>query len=114
MFTLQPPLLSPGDRIAVVSPATEVNPDYIDGAVGFLESEGFRPFVAPHAKGPAAGSYAASDSGRLADLTDAWSDPSVRAILCARGGYGCCRLIDRIPLGLIADNPKWLIGFSDM
>ncbi|MDE6393205.1 MAG: LD-carboxypeptidase [Muribaculaceae bacterium] len=114
MFTLQPALLSPGDRIAVVSPASEVNPDYIDGAVRFLESEGFRPFVAPHAKGPAAGSYAAPDSGRLADLTDAWSDPSVRAILCARGGYGCCRLIDRIPLRLIADNPKWLIGFSDI
>lgn len=38
----------------------------------------------------------------------------MRAILCARGGYGCCRLIDRIPLGLIADNPKWLIGFSDI
>ena len=111
---IQPPLLKSGDRIAIVSPATIVNPDYIDGAARFLESEGFSPLVMPHAKGPASGSFAASDSDRLGDLTDAWSDPAVRAILCARGGYGCNHLVDKIPLSTVSGDPKWLIGFSDI
>lgn len=114
MPNLQPTPLSPGDRIAVVSPASAVKPEYIDGAIRFLDSEGFRPYAAAHAHGPASGSFAASDDDRLADLAEAWSDPSVRAILCARGGYGCNHLIGRISPKLIADNPKWLIGFSDI
>lgn len=109
-----PPNLRSGDRIAILSPASIVNPVYIDGAADFFRSEGFEPVVMPHAKGPASGTYAASDSNRLSDLFEAYADPSIRAILCARGGYGCNHLIDKIPCSLIADNPKWLLGFSDV
>lgn len=111
---ITPPPLHPGDRIAIVSPATIVNPDYIDGAVTELQQQGYAPVVMPHAKGPAHGSYAASDEMRLEDLLDAWRNPEIKAIFCARGGYGCNHLIDKIPADLIADNPKWLIGFSDI
>lgn len=109
-----PSLLKPGDKVAIISPATIVNPEYIDGAARFLASQGFTPVVMPHAKGPAHGSFAASDSARLSDLADALKDPSVRAILCARGGYGCNHLLDKLPASLIAADPKWLIGFSDV
>lgn len=109
-----PPSLSPGDRIAIISPATVVKPEYIDGAADFLRHEGFIPVVMPHAKGPASGSFAASDADRIADIRAAYTDPSVRAILCARGGYGCNHLIPALPASLIAADPKWLIGFSDV
>lgn len=109
-----PKNLKKGDRIAILSPASTVNPAYVDGAANFFRQEGYEPVVMPHAKGPSEGSYAASDPDRIADLRDAYIDDSIRAVLCARGGYGCNHLIDRIPEDLIADNPKWLIGFSDI
>ena len=109
-----PPSLSPGDKIAIVAPASVVKNDYIDGAARFFASEGFEPIIMPYAKGPASGSYAAPDSCRLSDLVDSYSDPAIRAILCARGGYGCNHLLSCIKPELIADNPKWLIGFSDV
>ena len=109
-----PDNLTPGDSVAIVSPASIVNPDYIDGAAHFLESEGLRPVVMPHANGPASGSFAATDAERLADLLDAWREPTVRAILCSRGGYGCNHLLPLIPVDTVRDNPKWLIGFSDI
>lgn len=109
-----PEALRPGDTVAIVSPASAVREEYIDGAVRTLAELGFGVRVMPSAKGPASGSYAASDALRLADITAAYSDPEVRAILCARGGYGCNHLLDSIPTRLVADDPKWLIGFSDV
>lgn len=111
---ITPDTLSPGDRVAIIAPASPVRPDYIDGAVSRLEAEGFAVQVMPHAKGPSQGSYAAADADRLADLLNALQDPGVKAILCARGGYGCNHLLHRIPPAMIAANPKWLIGFSDI
>lgn len=109
-----PKPLAPGDKIAIVSPASVVNPDYIDGAAAFFRAEGFEPVVMPHAKGPSCGSFAAPDSERLEDLVNAYRDPSIRAVLCARGGYGCNRLLPLLPPRLMIDNSKWLIGFSDI
>ncbi len=53
-----PPLLKDGDRVAIISPASTVKPEYIAGAVEFLRAEGFEPIVSAHAGGPAYGSYA--------------------------------------------------------
>ncbi len=109
-----PPVLKPGDKIAIISPASVVRQEYVDGAAEFLKSRGFEPVVMPHANGPAHGSYAAFHADRLADLTAAYSDPQIRAVLCARGGYGCNHLLPLIPEGLMKSDPKWLIGFSDI
>lgn len=109
-----PDTLKEGDVVAIVSPATIVKEDYIDGASEFLRSEGLTPRVMPHAKGPSCGSYAASDADRLADIESAFRDPDVKAILCARGGYGCNQLLEGLGADLLRDNPKWLIGFSDV
>lgn len=111
---IYPDILKEGDRIAIVSPASEVNPDYIDGAVEFLKAKGFTPMVSPHAKGPASGSYSAPMQQRLDDLLAAFSDDSVKAVLCARGGYGAIHLLPHLPAAVIRENPKWLIGFSDI
>lgn len=109
-----PSSLLPGDRIAILSPATIVKAEYVEGAERFLRNVGFDPVILPAALGPASGSYAASLESRVADMRFALSDPSVKAILCARGGYGCVHLLPEIPVDMVAQHPKWMIGFSDV
>ena len=102
------------DKIAIISPATTVRKDYVTGARDFLESEGFKVDIYPHALGPADGNYASGQTERREDLVRALSDPEVKCILCARGGYGCCHLLDAVDMQQLSENPKWLIGFSDV
>lgn len=109
-----PDSLSAGDRVAIISPASPVNPEYIDQAAAFLRSYGLQPVIFPHAKGPASGSYAADEKGRLDDFIAAFSMPEIKAVICSRGGYGSVHLIPQIPGRLLLDNPKWLVGFSDI
>lgn len=109
-----PKKLEKGDKIAIISPASVVKPEYIDRACRWMTAYGLEPVVMPHAKGPADGSYAASLQDRLDDLLTAWQMPDVGAVLCARGGYGAVQLIPHIPMNLMRENPRWLIGFSDI
>lgn len=102
------------NKVAIISPATEVNPLYIDGAIAELHRRGIEVWEAPHARGPHHGTYAASDADRLADLRAALLDPTVDVILCARGGYGCVHLLSEELENLVRENPKWLVGFSDV
>lgn len=110
-----PAPLNTGDKIAILSPATTVKEEYVKGTVSFLQERGFVPMVMPSALGPADGTFAASHEARRKDLRDAIENPEIKAILCTRGGYGCVHLIiDTTLQKTIADNPKWLIGFSDV
>lgn len=105
---LTPSALRKGDRIAILSPASAVDPQLVDGAATALGSAGFSVEVMPGAKGRF-GSYSGDFSARLSDMRSALADPSVKAILCSRGGYGCAHL-----LGHIEPRPVWIIGFSDV
>lgn len=108
-----PAPLRRGDRVAIVSPASKIDPVLIDGAVGQLEREGLDVVVMPHAKG-VSGSFSGSRDERLDDMRVAMEDDSVRCILCSRGGYGCVHLLeelDRLPDRCF---DKWLVGFSDV
>lgn len=109
-----PSPLHSGSRIAIISPASIVKEEYIDGAVEFLRVHGYEGVVMPHAKGPADGCYAASPADRLSDFMRAWSDSSIDAVLCARGGYGTAHLLPKLSTGFLRDNAKWLVGFSDI
>lgn len=109
-----PAPLAPGAGIALLSPASEVKREYIDGAVAMLRSAGFSPIVMPSALGPADGSYAASLEVRLEDMRRALSDPEVKCIMCGRGGYGCVHLLPYLSERMVKENPKWLVGFSDV
>lgn len=111
---IKPAPLRKGDRVAILSPATVVKEEYIDGAAAELRRRGFEPVVMPHAKGPAYGSYASGYEERLADLTTAWLDPEIRMVLCARGGYGSAHLLPALPPQTLRENAKWLVGFSDI
>ena len=110
-----PSKLQKGDKIAIVSPATVVKEEYVEGAADYFRQEGYQPIVMPSAKGPAFGSYAATHAARLRDLIDAIENPDIAAILCARGGYGCVHLLDAHRLlAAVKRNPKWIVGFSDV
>lgn len=109
----QPRPLQPGDTIAIVSPASAVNPQYIDDASRVIAAAGYKPLVMPHARGTA-GSYSGSADERFDDLSAAFLNPSVRAILCSRGGYGAIHLLPRLDRYFLEADPKWLIGFSDI
>ena len=112
-MTIIPPYLRPGDKVAILSPASKIDPALIDGAAASLIAEGFTPVVMPHAAG-VVGSFSGSRSERLADLTDALADDEIRCILCSRGGYGAVHLLrelDSLPDRMFR---KWLVGFSDI
>lgn len=111
---ITPKPLHNGSKIAIISPATIVKEEYIDGAAEFLRGEGLEPVIMPHAKGPADGSYASSATNRLDDLLSAWRDPEIDGILCARGGYGAAHLLPHLDREELRRNAKWLVGFSDI
>lgn len=108
-----PPPLSDGDRIALVAPSGWILPEFVDGAVAALEREGFRPVLAPHLM-HRYGSFSAPAPVRLADMADALTSSSVKAVLCVRGGYGAVHLLEGLSRLPLRDNPKWVVGYSDI
>lgn len=107
--------LVPGDRVAILSPASVINPGYVRGAVATLEKWGLSPEVMPHALGES-GSFSGTAAERLSDFREALLDPEVRAVICSRGGYGCVHLLPELDRLLSSGRvePKWLVGFSDV
>ena len=108
-----PPLLQPGDTIAIICTAKKVEREYIDRATKLLESWGLNVKLGQnlferHFQ------FAGTDEQRAADLQDMLNDSEVKAILCARGGYGTVRIVDKVSFDLFTQNPKWIIGFSDI
>lgn len=108
-----PPLLKPGDAIRLVSPSFKVERETAESAHEFWREAGFKPEFGVHALGQFF-NYSASDDDRLADLQAAFDDPQVRLVHCLRGGYGLTRYLDRLDLRRFIENPKWLVGFSDI
>lgn len=110
-----PPLLRPGDTVAVVAPAGPVGAGGTASARALLEGWGLRVRTTRRLSATHRGYLAGTDAERLDDLTEAWLDPDVRAVLCARGGYGTQRIADRLDLRLLATaGPKFLAGSSDI
>lgn len=110
---LFPRPLKTGDLIGVCSPAGPVEASKVHAAVGVLENQGWRVKIYPHALGHK-GNYSGTADERYADLSEALTDPEVRAILCSRGGYGVVHIMERLARLPLRDDPKWVIGFSDI
>lgn len=111
---IAPPFLRPGDKIAMISPAYFAPEENVDRAAEILHLWGFELTIGPHVRCLDAGRYAGTDEERLADLRAALHDPSVRAILCNRGGYGTFHFVESLKAEDFTADPKWLIGFSDI
>lgn len=110
---LYPSPLKKGDKIAICSPAGPIAPENVEGAAKVLRDQGWEVVVMPHTLGKN-GQYSGTDDERFADLRDALLDPSIRAVICSRGGYGVVHLMDRLEKLPLADDPKWVVGFSDI
>jgi muramoyltetrapeptide carboxypeptidase len=114
---LRPPRLAPGARVAVVAPSGPVPEERLQAGLDILRGWDLDPVVAPHVldRHGEFAYLAGTDADRAADLQNAWCDPSVDAVLCARGGYGVMRMVDLLDWdALRAAGPKVLVGFSDV
>ena len=110
---IYPPYLQPGDRVAIVAPARKISPSEIDAAVRLLRSWQLE-VVLPEHLFDSDNQFAGPDDIRALTLQQQLDDPSIRAILCARGGYGTARIIDQLDFSHFRQCPKWLIGYSDI
>ena len=108
----KPPAISPGDRIAVVSPSSSTLPEKIAPGIALLESRGYEVVLGKHAYDTEA-FLAGADEDRVADLAEAWFDDSVAGIVFSRGGYGMGRLLPLLDLDRMVAKPKLVVGFSD-
>ncbi|MFE4330377.1 LD-carboxypeptidase [Streptomyces sp. NPDC056831] len=113
----RPARLRPGARVAVVSPSGPVPADRLEAGLDVLRGWGLDPVEAPHVRyvHPELDYLAGTDEVRARDLQEAWCDPSVDAVICARGGYGVHRMVDLVDWAAMrAAGPKVFIGYSDV
>ncbi|MGW2086165.1 S66 peptidase family protein [Streptomyces sp. NPDC001880] len=113
----RPARLRPGARIAVVSPSGPAPADRLEAGLDVLRGWGLEPVEAPHAREvhPELDYLADTDEARARDLQEAWCDPAVDAVICARGGYGAHRMVDLVDWAAMrAAGPKVFIGYSDI
>jgi muramoyltetrapeptide carboxypeptidase len=107
-----PPPLSPGDLVAVVAPSSPFPRDELLRGMAWLRCR-YRIRIVPGAFSREF-YLAGSDERRAKELATAMADREVRAIVGARGGYGAMRLLERVAWEGFAQNPKWIVGFSDL
>ncbi len=113
MKIIRPPVLQPGDTVAIVAPASNLKADYLARGRAELERLGFR--VRYRDDILSRDRYTAgSDERRAAELMEAFTDETVKAVWAARGGYGAMRLFDRLDFEALSRYPRIFIGYSDL
>ncbi len=108
-----PRALTQGDLIIVLSPAKKIERELVESARKALVSKGFRVEVSSYCTG-SHHSFSGSDIQRAEDFQNALDREDVRAVLCARGGYGSARILEDLDWTGFKRNPKWICGFSDI
>ena len=110
---IRPPRLNPDDTIGIVAPASPFDQDIFNRGLNILESMGFRTVV-PDEVFEKNGYLAGSDALRAKLVERLFKDPSVNAIVCAKGGFGCLRILPLLDFDVMRENPKVFIGLSDI
>ncbi|MEO9510664.1 MAG: LD-carboxypeptidase [Flavobacteriaceae bacterium] len=105
--------LKKGNTIGLIAPGYAVKPEILERMKETLVEIGFVPFHTDRIHGNH-GYFSNTDEERAADLNEMFKNPKIDAILCARGGYGCTRIMQMIDYENIKTNPKILVGFSDI
>ena len=113
MENITPPPLKPGDCIGIIAPARKVMQQEINPAIKFLTRKGFMVKTSPHLFSEYH-QFSGTEEQRAHDFMDMVEDKTVKAVLCARGGYGSIRLLDHLNFRKLQQNPKWIVGFSDI
>lgn len=113
MLSLSAQMLHEGDTIAIISPSSATDTTTINGGIRTLEKWGYHCVVGPHALNDYHG-FAGTIDERLSDLLWALQEPSVKAIMCSRGGDGAVHLLSHLSIDTLRQYPKLIIGFSDV
>lgn len=109
----KPSTLKKGDKVAIVSTARKISKTELEPAISILKSWGLEPvfgdnlFMEDH-------QFSGTTEQRIDDFQNAIDNKEIKAIFCARGGYGTVQLIDKINFSNFKKNPKWIIGYSDV
>lgn len=109
-----PPYLKKGDTIGIVAPAGFMPIEKMQTCIETLDAWGYNVLMGSTTHSSSTNYFAASDEERLQDFQQMLDNPDVKAILCARGGYGVSRIIDDLNFKRFRRHPKWIVGYSDI
>ncbi len=110
---IKPPRLKAGDKLAIVAPGSYISQEELQDSIKNLNQLGFETTYSEKVL-LQSGYFAGTDKDRAQDLMEKFSDKNVKGIVCARGGYGCSRILPMLDYDIIRANPKVLIGYSDI
>ena len=110
---IKPSMLKPGCRIGVVSPSYWLKKQYMEKTSKFFQDKGYT-MVMGNSNSMKWGPFAGTPQERADDIHHMFSNPKIKAIICARGGYGANRVLPLLDYNLIRDNPKIFMGYSDI
>lgn len=111
---VRPPALKKGDKVGIVATGKQISAHDIESAEQILTSWGLSVQIASHLFSDYHQYLAGTDDERSGDFQFLVDKEEIKAIICARGGYGTTRIIDRFDLSTFQENPKWIVGFSDV
>ena len=110
---MTPHVLKPGDKIGIVAFAKKITLEEIQPAVKTFRNWGLEVVIG-NTIGSEHHQFSGNDDCRRNDIQKMLDNPEIKAIISARGGYGCVRVVDKIDFSSFLNTPKWLIGFSDI
>ncbi|MFO7842959.1 MAG: LD-carboxypeptidase [Bacteroidales bacterium] len=110
---ITPPNLKPGDTIGIVAPARKIEKSDIEAAVKIFEQWGLYIVFGKNLFNQER-QFAGTDIERANDLQFMLDDPNIKAIICARGGYGTIKVLPHLDFSRFIKNPKWIVGYSDI
>ena len=110
---ITPDLLRLTNKVGIISTARKISPRELQPAIDKLQGWGLEPVLGKHIF-EEYHQFAGTAEQRAEDLQNMLDDPEIKAIFCARGGYGTVQVIDKIDFTLFKQNPKWVVGYSDV
>jgi muramoyltetrapeptide carboxypeptidase len=109
-----PPYLEQGDTVGIVCPAGYMALEKAQTCINVLQEWGFKIKIGKTIGGDSQNYFSGTDEERLNDFQQMLDDDEVKAVFCARGGYGIGRIVEQINFKKFGRSPKWIIGFSDV
>jgi muramoyltetrapeptide carboxypeptidase len=113
-FMIVAPFLKKNDTVAIVAPGRKIKKEELEAAQKIIHGWGVETIIAKNIFSEQHSYLSGTDNERLEDFQMMIDDDSVKAIICARGGYGSTRILDELHFSALEKNPKWIVGFSDI
>jgi len=110
---IAPPYLSSGSKVGIIAPSGKLSISHFDYVVQLFQSWGWETVLGQHLFKDHL-FFSGTDQERLEDLQAMLDNPELDCIFCGRGGYGMTRILDQLNFDRFKENPKWIVGFSDI